>query len=106
MAKYLIKATYMAEGEKGLLKDGGTGRRAAVTKAVEALGGKVDEFYYAFGEVDCFVIVDAPDATAALALTIAVNASGSVHVQTVPLLTCEEVDAACHMHINYKAPGA
>jgi uncharacterized protein with GYD domain len=106
MAKYLIKATYMAEGEKGLLKDGGSGRRAAVKKAVEALGGKLEEFYYAFGDVDAYVIVDAPNQTSALALTIAVNAVGSVHVQTVPLLTCEEVDAACHMHVSYRAPGA
>ena len=106
MAKYLIKANYLAEGERGLLKDGGSGRRAAVKKAIEALGGKLEDFYYAFGETDAYVIVDAPNNTSAIALSIAVNATGSVHVQTIPLLTCEEVDAACHMHINYKAPGA
>jgi uncharacterized protein with GYD domain len=106
VAKYLIKATYLAEGEKGLLRDGGTGRRDAVKKAIEGLGGKLEEFYYAFGDVDAYVIVDAPNATSALALTIAVNSVGSVHVQTIPLLTCEEVDAACHMHISYRGPGA
>ena len=106
MAKYLIKANYMAEGERGLLKDGGSGRRAVVKKAIEALGGTLEDFYYAFGETDAYVIVDAPNNTSAIALSIAVNATGSVHVQTIPLLTCEEVDAACHMHINYKKPGA
>ena len=106
MAKYLIKAKYLAEGEKGLLHDGGTGRRAAVTKAVEALGGTVHDFYYAFGDVDCYVIVDAPAASAAFALTMAVNASGTVHVETIPLLTCEEVDEACHLHVSYRAPKA
>ena len=28
MAKYLVKGNYLVDGEKGLLKDGGTGRRA------------------------------------------------------------------------------
>jgi uncharacterized protein with GYD domain len=106
MAKYLIKAKYMAEGERGLIKDGGTGRRDAVRKAVEAIGGKLEEFYFAFGEVDAFVIVDAPDAKTAAALSIAVNSVGSVHVETVPLLTCEEVDAAVHLHVSYRGPGA
>jgi hypothetical protein len=35
MPKYLIEAHYAAEGAKGVAKDGGTGRRAAVVKAAE-----------------------------------------------------------------------
>jgi uncharacterized protein with GYD domain len=105
MAKYLIRAKYGAEGTKGLLRDGGTGRRAAVTKAVEGIGGKVDEFYYALGDVEAYLIVDLPDTTAATALTLAVNASGVVAITAVPLLTCEEVDAAAHKTVSYRAPG-
>ena len=39
MPKYLIEAHYTAEGAKGVAKDGGAGRRAAVAKAAESVGG-------------------------------------------------------------------
>ena len=63
MAKYLVEARYTAEGTKGLAREGGTGRRAAAAKAIEGLGGKLETFYYAFGDVDAYVIFDAPDVT-------------------------------------------
>ncbi len=105
MAKYLIKGNYTAEGGKGLVKDGGTGRRAAVQKSMEALGGRIEQMYFAFGDVDVYVFVDAPDNVTIAALSLAVNTSGAVHVQTIPLLTCEELDAAIHKHVGYRAPG-
>ena len=64
MAKYLIKASYTIEGTKGLLKEGGSSRKAALQKAVEGLGGKLETFYYTFGEADAIAIVDVPDAAA------------------------------------------
>ena len=63
MAKYLLEARYTVEGAKGVAKEGGTGRRAAITKMVEGLGGKLEALYYAFGDVDVYVILDLPDAT-------------------------------------------
>ena len=106
MAKYMIKAAYGTEGTKGPLKDGGTGRRAAVQKATEAIGGKLESFYYAFGPDDAYVIVDIPDPTSAIALSLAVNASGAVHISITPLFSAEEMDAACHRTVSYRAPGA
>lgn len=106
VAKFLIKVKYQADGVKGLLKDGGTGRRAVVTKAAEGMGGTIESFYYAFGDVDAFVIADLPDSVAATALSLAVNASGAVSISAVPLLTCEEIDAASHKIVSYRAPGA
>jgi len=106
MPKYLIKAKYEADGAKGLIKEGGTGRRAAVTKATEALGGKLESFYYAFGEDDAYLVVDMPDQVSGLALSLSVNATGAVRLQTIPLITCEEIDAASHKAVSYRAPGA
>jgi uncharacterized protein with GYD domain len=106
MAKYLVKATYTAEGVKGLLKEGGTKRVAAVRKVVEGLGGKVDGFYYAYGQDDALIITDLPDATSGIALSLAVNASGAVRVSVVPLITPEEIDAAVKKAVDYRAPGA
>jgi uncharacterized protein with GYD domain len=106
MPKMLIKASYSSEGAKGLLKEGGTSRRAAVQKAVEGLGGKVDAFYYAYGEADAYIIVDLPDATSGIALSLTVNATGAVHISTIPLITPEEIDQATKRKPKYRAPGA
>jgi uncharacterized protein with GYD domain len=42
MAKYLVQGSYTVEGIKGVLKEGGTGRREAVSTALKAMGGKVE----------------------------------------------------------------
>ena len=52
MAKFMIQARYTADGTRGLLKEGGSGRRAVVKKVVEDLGGKLETFYFAFGDAD------------------------------------------------------
>ena len=61
MPKYLVQANYVGEGVKGLLKEGGSSRRAAVEKLIKSGGGKLETFYYAFGETDLYVIADMPD---------------------------------------------
>jgi uncharacterized protein with GYD domain len=105
MPKYLVKASYTQEGTKGLLNDGGTKRRAAVEQMIAQMGGKIEAFYYAFGDADAVVIIDAPDNASAAALSMAVNASGAVSLKTIPLLTAEELDQAAKKKINYRAPG-
>src|SRR5260221_4685422 len=60
VAKCMVKASYTAEGVRGLAKEGGSGRRTAVTKAIEGMGGKIDGFYFAYGDVDAYVICDLP----------------------------------------------
>jgi uncharacterized protein with GYD domain len=105
MPKYLVKASYTTEGAKGFLKDGGTGRRAAVQKAVGDLDGSIECFYFSFGDADVYVIVDLPDNTSAAALSLAVNSRGSVELQTIPLLTAEEMDGATKKSVEYRPPG-
>lgn len=106
MPKYMAKARYNAEGARALLKEGGSGRVAAVTKAVKALGGKMETFYFAYGGDDAYVIVDVPDEAAALALSLAVNASGTVSLEMVPLITPKQMDEAATKVVKYRAPGA
>lgn len=105
MPKFLIQATYNAEGTKGLLKEGGSSRKKAVAKAVEDLGGKLEAFYFAFGDTDVFTICDVPDVVTGLAIAMAVDASGEVHLKTTPLISPEDIDAACHKAVHYRAPG-
>ena len=105
MAKYMIQASYTAEGLKGLMKDKASGRKAAVTKAVEAAGGKMEAIYYSFGKADVVLIVDLPDNSTAAAFSLAASASGLVKCTTTPLLTIEEADRALGKKVAYKAPG-
>jgi len=106
MPKFLIKASYNAEGVRGLMKEGGSKRRAAVQKIVEAMGGKLDAFYYAYGPDDAVIIADLPDANSGIAISLTVNASGAVRLATTPLITPEEIDTACQKSVDYKAPGS
>jgi uncharacterized protein with GYD domain len=105
MPKYLLQVSYTAEGLRGLFKDKASGRKAVVTKAVESSGGKVESFYYAFGEHDVILIVDMPDNTRMASLSLAVSAAGLAHCETIPLLTIEETDSALGKEVSYRAPG-
>jgi uncharacterized protein with GYD domain len=105
MAKYLVEANYVGDGIKGLLKEGGTSRRAAIEEAAKTVGGTLEAFYYAFGDTDLYAIIDMPDnaTTAGLALTIA--ATGTVTIRTTVLITPEEIDQAVKTSPGYRAPG-
>ena len=130
VAKYLIKGKYTDRGAKGLIHEGGSKRRKAMTSTiegqedkleafyyafgdvdskgvsstVEGLGGKVEAFYYAFGDVDIYMVVELPDVTAAIALSLTINQSGSVTVQTIPLVAPEELDKAAKLSVTYLPP--
>lgn len=106
MPKYLVQAKYTTEGIKGIIGDSASGRRADVQAAVQALGGKLETFYYVFGEDDVISIVDLPSSIKAAALALSTSASGAVRVKTTPLLTVEEVDQALEIETRYRAPGA
>jgi uncharacterized protein with GYD domain len=105
MPKYLFEATYTAEGAKGLVAEGGSARRAAVEKATATAGGRVEAFYFGFGDVDAFVIADLPDNVAAASLALAVAQSGRAAVKTVALMTPEDVDKAAKKVPAYRPPG-
>jgi uncharacterized protein with GYD domain len=106
MPKYLVQASYTVEGVKGVQQAGGTARVQSVTQTLEALGGKVEAFYFAFGDADAYVVVDLPDNQAAAAVALAVNASGAAAAKTTVLLTPEEVDAAAKTSVDYRPPGS
>ena len=106
MAKYLIEANYVGEGIKGLLKEGGSSRREAVDKLLASVGGKVESFYYAFGDTDAYVVVDVSDNITAATVALTVAASGAVKLKTTVLMTPEEVDQATKKSPAYRAPGA
>ena len=106
MAKFLVKASYTAEGTKGVQSAGGTARRDVVAKMAQGLGGSVECFYFAFGETDAYVVLDLPDNRSAAAASLAVTASGGATSEIVVLLTPEEIDEAAKLSVDYRPPGA
>ena len=106
MGRYLFQGSYSLDGVKGVLKEGGSGRRRAVQDAIKSLGGKLESFYFAFGETDVYVIVDGIDHEQAAAFSLGVGATGGLHnLKTTVLLTAEEIDAAAKKTLSYRAPG-
>lgn len=105
MPKFLIEASYTAEGLRGLRRDGAAGRRTVVTEALGAAGGTLEAMYFALGERDVMVVADLPDASAAAAVALAASESGLVRTRTTALLTVEEADAALKKTIDFRAPG-
>jgi uncharacterized protein with GYD domain len=106
MPKFLVEASYTLDGVKGVRSAGGSSRRDAVAKVAESVGGRLEGFYFAFGDTDAYVIVDVPDNESATAVALTVNAAGGATVKTVVLLTPEEVDAAAKRSVEYRPPGA
>ena len=106
MAKYMLRANYTQQGLTGLLREGGTGRRKALTETVEGVGGSVEAMYYAFGDHDLYLIVDLPDDVSATALSLAIGAAGALDMTITVLITPESVDNAVAKSVPYRGPGA
>jgi uncharacterized protein with GYD domain len=106
LPKYLFEIKYTVEGIRGVAGQGGTARVAAAKQAAESLGGKVEAFYFAFGESDVFVIIDLPDNQAAAALAVTATSSGTMTARTTVLITPEEMDGAARQEVAFRPPGA
>jgi len=105
MPKFLVRADYTPEGTKGLLKEGASGRRKAVEELLSSIGGKLEAFYFTFGESDAVLIIDVPTGDAALSIAMTVRASGMIQSTMTPLMPVEEVDRAIVQHVHFRPPG-
>jgi uncharacterized protein with GYD domain len=105
MPKYLLQGSYTTDGAKGILQKGGSQRKAALEEAAKSLGGRLESFYYAFGDSDAIAIIEVPDNVSAVSVSLAVNSSGRIQCKTTPLLTPEEMDEATRKTVSYRPPG-
>lgn len=94
MPFYMQRFKYGANSLKALV-DKPNDRRESAKRIVEAHGGKLREYFLAFGEYDVLVIAEYPDHAAATAVSMTVGASGAFSGgETTPLVTMEEAVAA------------
>jgi len=105
MAKYLVQFAYTGEGLKGLVKEGGSKRREVIEQFVKSQGGKLEAYYFAYGEYDGIAVVEGQDILSHLAGILAINLSGVVKTKTTVLITPEEVDQAVKKIPAFRAPG-
>jgi uncharacterized protein with GYD domain len=69
------------------------------------LGGRLEAFYYGFGETDLFMVVDLPDHAAAASASLIVVASGAGSWRTTVLMSAEDMDRVAASGATYRAPG-
>lgn len=105
MPKYLYQASYTVDGVRGLLKEGGSSRRANLDQVIKGVGGAIEALYFAFGDDDIIVIVDLPDEATAAALSLTIRATGAVNLKTTLLITPATIDEASKKSIAYRPPG-
>ena len=87
MPYFLTQASYTSESWRALISNP-RDRLEALRPAVEKLGGRIVNAFYAFGEYDVVIITEMPDETSAAALAVAAAAGGSLRTtKTTQLIT-------------------
>jgi uncharacterized protein with GYD domain len=107
MPMYLTRFSYTPETWARLAKNP-EDRRDAARTYIEAVGGKLHGFWYAFGEFDGYNLWEAPDNVAMSAVAIALGGGGAISkLETTVLQTVEEtLDALSRVErIQYRPPG-
>jgi uncharacterized protein with GYD domain len=106
---FITYASYSNAGTKALI-DKPADRTGAIKELVEKAGGKFKELYMTTGTNDIVLITEMPDGSDAVALGMAVTASGAVSkATTVRAWTASEfkgiAEKAAKFAGNYKPPG-
>src|SRR6186713_2825365 len=107
MPLYLTRFSYTPATWAKLIKNP-EDRRVAATQYIEAVGGKLHGFWYAFGEHDGYTLWEAPDNASMAATALAIGAGGALSsMNTTVLLSVEETLSALQKasSIKYRPPG-
>jgi len=108
MPLYLSRFSYTPATWARLLRNP-EDRRKAAQAYIEAVGGKLHGFWYAFGTHDGYNLWEAPDNVSMAAVALAISGGGALgSFETTVLLTVEETIAALRKaeQVGYRAPGA
>ena len=106
MPKYLVQAALSKDGIRNVLAQvKGTGIRDAVAGFTQSAGGRIEAFYFAFGQYDAVAIADYPDNASAVAVSVAASGAGAVRITMTPLVTPEEMDQAVAKSATLAVPG-
>jgi uncharacterized protein with GYD domain len=108
MALYMYQASYTSDNWTTQIQNP-QNRLEQMRPVIEASGGKLLCFYYAFGEYDVVGIVDMPDNVSASAIALSAISGGAVKAfKTTPLMSVEEGIEAMKKAggAGYRPPGS
>ena len=108
MPMYLTRFSYTPEAWARLMANP-EDRRAAAASYVEAVGGRLHGFWYAFGFHDGVNLWEAADNVSMAAVALAIGSGGSVtSLETTVLVEVEDTLAALRtaQGLRYRPPGA
>ena len=95
MPQFLIQFSYAARSIKDMVDNPEVDRAAEALGLVSSLGGKVLGYWFAFGNFDGVMLMEAPDNSTAASIAMAVGGTGAVsRLETTVLLTMEQAQEA------------
>lgn len=95
MPHFLVQFSYAPGSVKGLVQKPDLDHAGEASAMVASLGGRLVGYWYAFGSFDGVVLLEAPEASVAAAVAMAIGGSGEVRrLETTVLLTMEEAQKA------------
>src|SRR5438105_15929980 len=89
LPKYAVIGGYTSEAWAKMLDNPGD-RATAVRKVAEAVGAKLEQFYWSFGHDDYLAIFAAPDDITAGAISVAAGSPGPLRNLTTLTLSPQE----------------
>jgi uncharacterized protein with GYD domain len=86
-------------------------RRGPVSQLAEGVGGRLEAYYWMFGQYDGLTIVEAPDSDAAACVAMAVTSSGAfTKYETHELIEADNLvriaERAKTLRASYRPPGS
>ena len=94
MPKYMYSGNYTEKGAAGLLKDGGKARYTEAERVISEMGGSLESYYWTYGSMDFFMVLELPSEDVAIKFALFVGASGVFKGNLTPLITVDQMDSA------------
>jgi uncharacterized protein with GYD domain len=88
MAYYIVLSTLTDEGRKTIKEN--PRRILEVNKELEKMGVKVKEQFAVLGQYDFVNIIEAPDNTAVMKMSVELGSRGSVHLLTLAAIPVDD----------------
>lgn len=107
MAHYMIVASYAPETIAAFIKNP-EDRAVYVSRLAQSMGGRLEAFYFTFGDYDVVAIFEVPDTVTMAAISMAASASGAFKsIKTTVLIPMNEAVEAMRKAgtIGYRPPG-
>lgn len=109
MAKYAIFFSLTSDALARFI-EAPSDRQAVVSRLAEGAGGKLESYYWMFGQYDGIVTVEVPDSRTAAAIALAVTSTGAFkHVETHELIPASDLQGVLQraktLRGSYTPPG-